>query len=64
MIKSELWSSDPKMCGGLSSVETEEKQDASLFLFGCPEMTSIWLITAKLAYKNAWKALFARVGIY
>ena len=52
------------MCGRLSSVETEEKQDASLFLFGCSEMTSIWLITAKLAYKNAWKALFARVGIY
>lgn len=44
------------MSGRLSSVETEEKQDAGLF-----EMTSAWLITSKLAYQNAWKALFAWV---
>ena len=49
------------MSGTLSSVETEEKQDAGLFLFGCSEMTSAWLITSKLAYQNAWKALFAWV---
>ena len=49
------------MSGRLSSVETEEKQDAGLFLFGCSEMTSTWLITSKLAYQNAWKALFAWV---
>ena len=49
------------MSGRLSSVETEEKQDAGLFLFGCSEMTRAWLITSKLAYQNAWKALFAWV---
>ena len=59
IITIEQWSIDvwkTLFCGNW-----RKKQDAGFFLFGCSEMTSAWLITSKLAYQNAWKALFAWV---
>ena len=45
----------------ISSLETEAKREAILFLFGCSEMNSTLLITSELTNQNARKALFTCV---
>ena len=40
---------------------TVAKREAILFLFGCSEVNSTWLITSELANQRARKALFTRV---
>ena len=41
-----------------SFLKIEEKRDAILFLFGCSEVNSTWIITSALANQRAPKALF------
>ena len=41
--------------------EIEVKQEAILFLFGCSEVNSAWIITSELANQRAPKALFTCV---
>ena len=43
------------------SLVTSAKQKAILFLFGCSEVNSTWLITSELANQRARKALFTCV---
>ena len=45
----------------ISFSEIEAKREAILFLFGCPEMNSTWLITSGLVNQRAPKALFTCV---
>ena len=45
----------------ISSSETEARQEAILFLFGCLEVNSTWLITSELANQRAQKVLFTCV---
>ena len=45
----------------ISSSETEAKREAILFLFGCSEVNSTWLITSELANQRARKVLFTCV---
>ena len=45
----------------ISSLVTVAKWEAILFLFGCSEMNSTWLITFELANQRAWKTLFTCV---
>ena len=45
----------------ISSSETETKREAILFLFGCSEVNSTWLITSELANQRARKVLFTVV---
>ena len=40
---------------------TSAKREAILFLFGCSEVNSNWLITSKLTNQRARKALFTCV---
>ena len=40
---------------------TVAKREAILFLFGCSEVNSTWLITSELANQRARKALFTYV---
>ena len=42
----------------VSSQVTVAKREAILFLFGCSEVNSTWLITSELANQRARKALF------
>ena len=44
-----------------SSKVTMAKWEAVLFLFGCSEVNSTWLITSELANQRARKALFGCV---
>ena len=43
------------------SLVTSVKREAILFLFGCSEVNSTWLITSELANQRARKALFTCV---
>ena len=43
------------------SLVTSAKREAILFLFGCSEVNSTWLITSELANQRARKALFTYV---
>ena len=43
------------------SLVTSPKREAILFLFGCSEVSSTWLITSELANQRARKALFTCV---
>ena len=45
----------------VSSLVTVAKREAILFLFGCSEVNSTWLIPAKLANQRARKVLFTCV---
>ena len=45
----------------ISFPEIEAKQEAILFLFGCSEVSSTWIITFGLANQRAPKALFTCV---
>ena len=45
----------------ISSLETEAKREVILFLFGCSEVNSTWLITSELANQRARKVLFTCV---
>ena len=45
----------------ISSSETEANREAILFLFGCSEVNSTWLITSELANQRARKVLFTCV---
>ena len=45
----------------ISFSEIEAKREAILFLFGCSEVNSNWIITSGLAYQRAPKALFTCV---
>ena len=45
----------------ISSSETETNREAILFLFGCSEVNSTWLITSELANQRARKVLFTCV---
>ena len=43
------------------SLVTSAKREAILFLFGCSEVNSTWLITSELANQRARKTLFTCV---
>ena len=43
------------------SLVTSAKRESILFLFGCSEVNSTWLITSELANQRARKALFTCV---
>ena len=43
---------------------TVAKREAILFLFGCSEVNSTWLITSELANQRARKVLFTCVVLY
>ena len=43
------------------SLATSAKREDILFLFGCSEVNSTWLITSELANQRAQKALFTCV---
>ena len=45
----------------ISFSEIEAKREAILFLFGCLEVNSTWIITSGLANQRAPKALFTCV---
>ena len=45
----------------ISFSEIEAKQEAILFLFGCSEVNSTWIIISGLANQRASKALFTCV---
>ena len=45
----------------ISFSEIEAKREAILFLFGCSEVNSTWIITSRLANQRAPKALFTCV---
>ena len=45
----------------ISFSEIEAKREAILFLFGCSEVNSTWIITSGLANQRALKALFTCV---
>ena len=45
----------------ISFSEIEAKREAILFLFGCSEVNSTWIITSGLANQRASKALFTCV---
>ena len=45
----------------ISSSETEANREAILFLFGCSEVNSTWLITSELANQRTRKVLFTCV---
>ena len=45
----------------ISFSEIEVKQEAFLFLFGCSEVNSTWIITSGLAEQRVPKALFTKV---
>ena len=45
----------------ISFSEVEAKREAILFLFGCSEVNSTWIITSGLANQRAPKALFTCV---
>ena len=45
----------------ISFSDIEAKRDAILFLFGCSEVHSTWIITSGLANQRAAKALFSCV---
>ena len=45
----------------ISSPETEANREAILFLFGCSEVNSTWIITSGLANHGAPEALFTCV---
>ena len=45
----------------ISFSEIEAKREAILFLFGCSEVNSTWIITSGLANQRAPKALFTCV---
>ena len=45
----------------ISFSEIEAKREAILFLFGCLEVNSTWIITSGLANQHAPKALFTCV---
>ena len=45
----------------ISFSEIEAKREAILFLFGCSEVNSTWIITSELANQRAPKALFTCV---
>ena len=45
----------------ISFSEVEAKREAILFLFGCLEVNSTWIITPRLANQRAPKALFTCV---
>ena len=45
----------------ISSEVTVAKREAILFLFGCSEVNSTWLITSELANQRARKVLFTCV---
>ena len=45
----------------ISFSEIQAKQEAFLFLFGCSEVNSTWIITSGLANQRAPKALFTCV---
>ena len=47
--------------GILWNSQTSAKREAILFLFGCSEVNSTWLITSELANQRARKALFTCV---
>ena len=58
----------PFLCFSVSSFierisfsEIETKREAILFLFGCSEVNSTWIITSGLANQRAPKALFTCV---
>ena len=47
---------------GISFSEIEAKREAILFLLGCSEVNSTWIITSGLANQRAPKALFTCVA--
>ena len=47
----------------ISFSEIEAKREANLFLFGCSEVNSTWIITSGLANQRA-KSAFLLCGIY
>ena len=48
--------------GIISFLEIQSKLEAILFLFGCSEVNSTWIITSGLANQRAPKALFTCVA--
>ena len=45
----------------ISFSEVGAKREVTLFLFGCSEVNSTWIITSRLANQRAPKALFTSV---